>query len=181
MQIKGQEHIAEVFGVAPKTIVEWQAAGFPILKQGKRGVPSEYSTEDCIAWFVQRELDKAGIEGVRDRLARLQADEVEMRIAEKRGLLIPVEQIEPAWTALVSSARSYLRAEPDRLAHLMETMDGVDAKRDMLADTFDEFLTKLSKFDPDEVAADAASVASSAAPFSSQAGTTSEDFGSGMG
>ncbi len=174
MLVKGQEQIAEVFGVAPKTIVEWQEQGFPIGKQGKRGVASEYDTVAVIAWYVQRELDKVGVEGVRDRLARLQADEVEMRIAEKRGLLIPVDQIEPAWVALVTSARSYLRAEPDRLAHLMESMDGIDAKRDMLADTFDEFLTKLSQFDPDDIAA---SAASSAASGMREAGTTAEDVG----
>jgi phage terminase Nu1 subunit (DNA packaging protein) len=150
MRIKGQEHIAEVFGVTPKTIVEWQEQGFPIAVRGQRGVASEYDTSACIAWFVERELQKAGAnETPRDRLARLQGDEAEMRIRERMGELVPAEKIEPAWMALVTAARSYLRAEPDRLAHLLESTEGVDAKRDLLAETFDEFLRKLSTLDPD--------------------------------
>jgi phage terminase Nu1 subunit (DNA packaging protein) len=172
-----KSELAEIFGVSERTLTEWQNDGdLPIKTKGARGQANEYDTEVVITWYVQRELNKVGVEGVRDRLARLQADEVEMRIAEKRGLLIPVEQIEPAWTALVVSAKTYLRSEPDRLAHLLETMEGVDAKRDMLADTFDEFLTKLSKFDPDDVAAAAASAASAAASGVRQTGAATEDF-----
>lgn len=181
MKIKGQEQIAEVFGVAPKTIVEWQEQGFPVAKRGKRGVPSEYETEVCIAWHVQRELDKVGAEAVRDRLTRLQADEVEMRVLERQGKLIPVEQIEPAWTAMVTSARSYLRSEPDRLAHLLDSMDGPDAKRDLLAETFDEFLRKLSTFDADDEAGADHGPAPTHAPRLPQAGAAAEDVGGDMG
>lgn len=177
MNIKGQEQIAAVFGVAPKTIVEWQEQGFPIAVQGQRGIPSEYETQACIAWYVQRELAKAGAETARDRLARLQADEVEMRLQERKGLLIPVEKIEPAWLAMVTAARNFLRSEPDRLAHLLEATDGLDAKRDLLAETFDEFLSKLSSYDISDddglAPADEAGVP--------EAGAPAEDLGSGLG
>ena len=45
MHISGQENIAAVFGVAPKTIVEWQEQGFPVAVRGRPGVPSEFETE----------------------------------------------------------------------------------------------------------------------------------------
>ena len=180
MKIKGQEQIADVLGVAPKTIVEWQEQGFPVAKRGKRGVPSEYDTDVCIAWFVKRELDKLGTEVVRDRLTRLQADEVEMRILERRGQLIPVEQIEPAWIAMVTAARSYLRQEPDRLAHLLDAIEGIDAKRDLIAETFDDFLRKLSTFDPEDAGASDGPAASPASRVQA-VGSAAEDVGSGMG
>ena len=172
-----KSQLEDILGVSHVTLTDWQEHGLPIETRAERkGQSHTYDTGKVIAWMIQRELDKAGIESVRDRLARLQADEVEMRIAEKRGQLIPMDQIEPAWTALVTSARSFLRAEPDRLAHLLDTMEGVDAKRDLLADTYDEFLTKLSRFDPDDFSA--ASAASAAAPGLQQASSASAAFGS---
>ena len=149
MRVIGQEQIALVFGVAAKTIVEWQESGFPIAQQGQRGIASEYDSANCIAWFVKREMDRAGNESARDRLARLQGDEAQLRLDEKRGALIDVAKIEPAWTALIAAARGHLRTEPDRLAHLLETTEGVDAKRDLIAESFDEFLLKLSTYDID--------------------------------
>lgn len=139
-----------MFGVAPKTIVEWQEQGMPIAERGRPGVPSLYDSRACIDWYLQREMNKANVETPRDRLARLQADEVELKLAERRGQLVPADQIEPMWTALVTAAKNHLRAEPDRLAHLLEHAEGVDAKRDMISETFDEFLRKLSKFDPED-------------------------------
>jgi phage terminase Nu1 subunit (DNA packaging protein) len=183
MRIIGQEKIAEVFGVAPKTIVDWQEQGFPISVRGQRGIPSEYDTSACIAWYVERELQKSGAnETPRDRLARLQGDEAEMRIRERMGELVPADKIEPVWMGLVTAARSYLRTEPDRLAHLLEASEGVDAKRDLLAETFDEFLRKLSTFDPDDDDEDTRpNAARATAPGGDEAGAAGEDLGSGVG
>ena len=93
MRIVGQENIASVFGVAPKTIVEWQEQGFPVAMRGGPGVPSEYETEACINWLVDRELKKVQAEKPQDRLARVQADKIEMENMERRGLLISAEQL----------------------------------------------------------------------------------------
>lgn len=95
MLIVGQERIAEVFGVAPKTIVEWQEQGLPIAKRGSPGVPSEYRSDDCIRWLVQREVERANGESAKDRLARLQGDKVEMELAVMRRDLIDAKDIEP--------------------------------------------------------------------------------------
>ena len=95
MHITGQENIAAVFGVAPKTIVEWQEQGFPVAVRGRPGVPSEYESEACIDWLVTREVKKVQLEKPQDRLARVQADKIEMENAERRGLLIPADQLEP--------------------------------------------------------------------------------------
>lgn len=171
--------LEDILGVSHVTLTGWQEQGLPIEARAERkGQSNTYDTAVVIAWMVQRELDKAGVESLRDRLLRQQLEEGDMRIAEKRGRLIPTEQIEPIWTALVTSAKTYLRSEPDRLAHLLETMDGVDAKRDMLAETFDDFLTKLSQFDPDAIAATAASAAAADTSGLRKASTTAEDFGS---
>jgi phage terminase Nu1 subunit (DNA packaging protein) len=96
MLIVGQEKIAEVFGVAPKTIVEWQEQGLPIAKRGSPGVPSEYRSEECISWLVQREVDRTNGESQKDRLARLQGDKVERELRIMDRELIEAKEIEPA-------------------------------------------------------------------------------------
>ncbi len=183
MRIKGQENIAAVFGVAPKTIVEWQEQGFPIAFQGQRGIASEYESEACIEWLVKREVGKVqGAESPKDRLDRLRGDEAAMRIAEKNGQLVPVETIEPAWTEMVLSARNFLRAAHDRLAHLLEATPGVDAKRDLLAETFDEFLGKLAKHEPgDDADSGARSADRDDAPGARALRTAAEDDGGPVG
>lgn len=148
MRITGQENIARMFGVAPKTIVDWQEQGFPVAVRGRPGVPSVFDAPACIEWFVQREVAKVQGETPRDRLARLQAEEIELRLDEKRGLLVPTSKIEPLWLAMVSSAKSYLRSQTDDLAELLETTEGVEAKRDLIGETFDQFLVRLSNYDP---------------------------------
>lgn len=145
MRIVGQEQIAEVFGVAPKTIVEWQEQGMPIAVRGRPGVPSEYDSDACIAWYVDREVKKVQAEKPQDRLARLQADKIELELAEKRGLLLPADQIEPKIRAAMIAAREMWRNEPARLAR---EVPGKPIKEieDLLAGSFEAFLMKVARW-----------------------------------
>lgn len=145
MRIVGQEKIAELFGVAAKTIVEWQEQGMPIAQRGSPGVPSEYESEACINWMIDREVKKVQIERPQDRLARVQADKIEMENAEKRGLLIPTDQLEPKLRAAMIAAREHWRNEPSRLAR---EVPGKPIKEieELLAAAFDGFLVKLSRW-----------------------------------
>lgn len=158
MRVAGQAAIADVFGVAPKTINEWQALGFPIAARGAPGIPSEFDTPACIRWMVEREVRKVtGGETSKDRLARLQGDKIEMELAVERGHLVPAATIEPAMKAAIVTARERIRGEPARIAAALEGKDA-EAREILLRDLFDEVLGKLSKWqplaeDPDEAAA----------------------------
>lgn len=145
MRIIGQENIAAVFGVAPKTIVEWQEQGFPVAVRGGPGVPSEYETEACIGWLVDREIRKVQAESPQNRLARLQADKIEMENAEKRGQLIPTDQLEPKLRAAMVAAREAWRNEPSQLAREVQGKTAQEIE-DMLVATFDTFLVRLSRW-----------------------------------
>jgi terminase small subunit / prophage DNA-packing protein len=153
VRIVGQEQIAAVFGVAPKTIVEWQDQGLPIALRGSPGIPSEYETEACINWMIDREVKKVQIERPQDRLARVQADKIEMENAEKRGLLIPADQLEPKLRAAMIAAREHWRNEPARLAR---EIPGKPIKEieEQLAASFDAFLVKLSRWPEAQVVDD---------------------------
>jgi hypothetical protein len=134
-----------MFGVAVKTINEWQDQGLPVALRGEfaGGVPNEYESKDCIAWLVERETGKVRGENPRDRLARLQADAIEMDNATKRGELIPASQIEPKMLAAVVSARESWRNEPSRLSRMIGGKPA-DEVESLLQQAFDGFLHRLS-------------------------------------
>ena len=144
MRIIGQERVADLFGVAPKTIVEWQEAGFPVAQRGGPGVPSEYESADCIAWMVNRELGKVQNESPRDRVFRLQADNLEIDLAEKRGRLIPVDAVEPKWRAACLAAREALLRDRRRLAARLDGVTDRQERERLIGECHETFLRKLS-------------------------------------
>ena len=80
----------------------------------------------------------------------MQGDKVELEIAEKLSNLIPVSEIKPAWNALVAYVKSFLDQQPDRLAQLLEVTEGLEARRELLAEEFDDILRHLSEYEPPE-------------------------------
>ncbi|HRQ47782.1 MAG TPA: terminase small subunit [Rhodocyclaceae bacterium] len=141
--MRGQETVADVFGVAPKTIVEWQEQGFPVALRGGPGVPSEYETADCIRWLVEREVRKVQGESPNDRLARVKADAIEMDNAERRGLLVRADAVEPRLRAAFVAAREMWIAEPKRLARAVLGL-GEDEAEQLLQESFEAFLQRLA-------------------------------------
>lgn len=145
MRIIGQTEIAGIFGVSARTITEWQAAGMPVAVQGGPGVPGEYESDACIRWLVAREVSKVQGESPKDRLARLQGDQLEMDLAERRGQLIEAGAVEPAMRAAIVSARERIRNEPARIAAALEGQ-GKAQREALLRDLFDEALAKLGQW-----------------------------------
>lgn len=131
-----------MFGVAPKTIVEWQEQGLPIAQRGGPGVASEYESADCIRWYVEREVRKVQDESPNDRLARVKADSIEMDNAERRGKLIPADLLEPKLQAAFVDAREkWLNVVPRLARELPADAAGREA---MLQREFEAFLARLA-------------------------------------
>lgn len=154
MIVKGREAIANIFGVTVKTIHEWHDQGLPIASRGSPGVPSEYDTEACIKWRVDRELGKVQAERPQDRLARVQADKIERENTKRRRVLIPADQLEPKLRAALVYARKLWGDKPARLARDISDKP-VKEIEELLAVEFDDFLVKLSSWPMDQAAAEA--------------------------
>lgn len=145
MRVKGQEQISAMFGVAPKTITEWQVLGFPVAFQGGPGVASEYDAPACIKWLIDREVRKVQSESPKDRVLRLQGDKLEQDLLKDAKLLIPADEVEPLWASAVLNAREFLSGEPARLASLTIGMEK-PAIEELLRASFAEFLARLSNW-----------------------------------
>lgn len=144
MRIKGQETVAAAFGVAPKTIVMWQEEGFPVAVRGARGIASEYDLPACITWFTERAVRKAVTETPRDRLARAQAESVEFDLKQKRGQFVPVEVIEPKWTAAVVAAREQLLRTRRRIVEKVERAKTRKEREQAVGEEHEAFLRTLA-------------------------------------
>lgn len=144
MRVIGLPNIADLFGVAPKTIVEWQATGFPVAVQGGRGVPNEYDATACVRWLIEREVRKVQVEQPQDRLARVQADKIEMENAERRGVLIPADMLEPKLKAAFVTARTKWMDAVPRLAR--ELPADPAAREAVLQSEFEGFLHNLANW-----------------------------------
>lgn len=145
MRIKGQEQVASVFGVAPKTITEWQVMGFPVVVQGGPGVASEYDTPACVQWLVDREVRKVRVESPKERVFRLQGDKLEQEALKEARLLIPASEVEPLWASAVLGAREFLVGEPPRLASLAIGL-AKPMLEALLRESFDQLLMRLSNW-----------------------------------
>lgn len=145
MRVTGQQGIADMFGVSRETIDNWQQQGLPVAKRGGPGVPSEYDSAPCIAWYVDREVGKVQAEKPGDRLARLKADEIELNLAERRGLLIPAEQLEPKLKAAFVAAREAWLNEPGQLSRAIQGKSE-SATELLLQEAFEGFLMRLSQW-----------------------------------
>lgn len=142
MIITGQQQIADTFDVSRETIDTWQKEGMPVLARGGPGTPSQYDSAKCITWLVEREVRKVQGDRPQDRLARAQAEKVEMDNAERRGLLIPASLLEPKLKSAFTWARTtWLDAVP-RLAR--ELPADPATREEMLQAEFEAFLRRLA-------------------------------------
>lgn len=145
-KVVNKRELSEFLGVSQQTLTEWQAdEQFPVVARGARGEENQYDTAEVVNWRIAHAVRKAVQESPRDRLTRLQADMLSLDLAEREKQLIPVDQVEPAWTNLAVTAVAFLRGQPSRLAGLLHATSAMDAKRALLKEAFDEFLTRLGR------------------------------------
>lgn len=144
-KIVNQTQLAEFLGTSDVTLWQWQKEGLPIKTRNLRGLSNEYDTADVVKWLVARAEKKAsGGETQEQRLKRVQADKIEMEIAQLRQELVPAADIEARWAAMIMAARNRLLSMPGQLAELLEIAQGASAKRDVLIEEFDKVLQELS-------------------------------------
>lgn len=138
--------LSEILGISESSLTEWQKESppLPVVAYGGLGVDGKYDSVAVIRWMVDRALRKAQIETPRDRLARVQADMVEIQLAEKRREVIPTAEIRPAWIGFAVELSQAFRAMPANSAPLLFQMGDQDAMRALLEETVDDILTRFA-------------------------------------
>ena len=113
-----------------------------------------------------------GLDLVRERVLTERVDrELKLlQVAEKRGLLINVEQLEPELMNMVSAFRTELLARDDKLAAELATLYGIDIDVSVITAHTYAALEQLARYDPG-----GRGVAGQAGGDSPSAGTTDDD------
>lgn len=134
-----QQELTGLLGVTRATIHEWQDDGLPYAV---REWGNEYHLPAVIRWLHRRSLI-GGDETPKDRLARVQADRIEIEIARERKEVIPASEIAEAWARIVMTVRAGILNLPSN-AHALEATPGVEAKYDLLQSRCNDLLDNLS-------------------------------------
>lgn len=117
----------------------------PVLERGGPNKPSAFESADVHRWLLDRAVAKAnGGESPRDRVFRLQGDNLELEMAEKRGRLVDADQIEPKMRAAIVAAREGLLRERRRLAALLEGVTDRRRREDIIGHAHETFLRRLA-------------------------------------
>ena len=136
--------LAALLGVARRTIQRWR-------KRKDAPQPADGGFHDVAAWheFMRRhDLKSDGIAteeelALRLRKLRAEAEERELRVAQKKQLYVSAEDVRQAWTANVESATMLFRSKFEQA--LPAVLSGFDATgiQDECRRAIDEVLTML--------------------------------------
>jgi phage terminase Nu1 subunit (DNA packaging protein) len=161
-KIVGKAELAKRTGRAVPTVDSWIRRGLPFVSKGGPGKKWEIDTAAAIEWIVQHRAtgfrsgpqpavkigetsdDDLDLTEERARLAKEQADRIALENAERRGGLIPVDDVVELWAKRIAAARAQLRGVPvqARMSGALPNLTPVEADR--LLDIIDAALTELA-------------------------------------
>ncbi|MGS4945536.1 terminase small subunit [Meridianimarinicoccus sp. RP-17] len=157
--------MADYLGIAMPTLDEWVRRGCPVRERGGRGKQWKFNSADVIRWREQdiREERAAlsandhSIDELKKRKLAAEAELAELDAAERRGEVIPADQVERGWMLISGEVRAtLLGAFPPRLARRLIGVDGETAIKRIVIEEVELALQVLADADIDEVlAADA--------------------------
>lgn len=120
-----QLELAEVLRVSAKTIQQWDREGLrdaARLETGRKR-ESRYDLVRAFWWFHEREVrrvtaeaDGSELDAAKLRKLQAEADAKELELAEKRGELVPLDEVEDLVRESLEAVDSVLRHSPSRFA-----------------------------------------------------------------
>ena len=116
-----------------------------------------------------------GLDLTRERVMteRVDREMKELLLAEKRGSLVNVEQLEPALTQMVVAFRTEVLTLVDKIKTDLDALYGIDIDQAVLADLTHDALDQLARYDPER--------AGTGAPAGEAGGAAPADDDDGMG
>lgn len=149
MKLLNKRGLSEMLEVSEVTLTAWQkeTPPMPVHELRERiGQENAYRPADVIRWMIERELRRLQVERPGDRLDRLRGDREELELAKLRRTLIPTDEIEPALDQYVTDVLNNLQGIPERYAGLLQAVEDVEGKRQLLEDLVREVRDELGNY-----------------------------------
>jgi len=90
-----RQQLAVLMGVAVDTVTHWAKEGMPVEVSGGRGKESTYDAVTCLDWQRMR-LGKNAKEAAQTRSVTRDAELKELKLAEQRRELVPMDVVKKA-------------------------------------------------------------------------------------
>jgi hypothetical protein len=133
-----QQAVAELLG---KLGIEWRAASLDTIRiayiRHLRGQASGHKSDDGMDLIKERVLSE-----------RVDRELKELMVAEKRGLLINVSQLEPELMNMIGAFRAELLSRDDKLASDLATLYGIQVDVTILNEFTNAALEQFCRYDP---------------------------------
>ena len=151
-----KRELSRVFNISERTLTEHLKAGLPfVTAPEKRGQSYQFDTSDVFRWLVEREITKrlpAGNESLDPQRERAALDnarrrEIELRLQEREGVLIPADRVEETWLRLVHTFRSRMLVLPSKVAPLVAAEFDAAKISGMIESLIHEALAELAESD----------------------------------
>lgn len=160
------EVVSKFLNITPRRVQ--QLAGEGVIPKGARG---KYHLVGSIRGYIKYLQDRVenrstgggDMHEERMRLTRLQSDELELRLIERKGQLVNVAQLETELQSMVVAFRTELQARDDKLKDDLDALYGIDTDRALIEEYTRAALEHLARYDPSGQGIGAASDATGAA------------------
>jgi terminase small subunit / prophage DNA-packing protein len=128
--LANREEMAGILGISPTTLDRYVALGCPISSRGTVRREYRFNSAQVIAWRDERKAAALAAENpaaatvtdAKKRHAMAVAELVELKLAERRGQMIAIDDVLPAISEQLAAVRSRLLAMPGRLAQSVAAM-----------------------------------------------------------
>lgn len=140
-KIVNRQEIGEIMDVSQQTISDWLAKGMPVIDRGAAFNDAAYDTGAVVRWYVEWKIAGVKGESQKERLDRVTADLRELDLQKRRGELLELEAVVPAWKGLVNTTRR-------RLLAIASAPEIPEAVRPALATLLADALRDLADHDP---------------------------------
>ena len=115
-----KNELATIFGVSTTTVDNWLFKGLPFEKKGTRGKSYKFSLPEVIEWRINtkknQDVADLTLEDIRKRKELADAEMKELELEEKKGSLVPVEEVKKEASALAVIVGQRLYSIPSKIA-----------------------------------------------------------------
>ncbi|MEO8804650.1 MAG: MarR family transcriptional regulator [Burkholderiaceae bacterium] len=152
------EIVSKFLNITPRRVQQLAADG--VIPRGERG---KYHLVGAIRGYIKflqerieaRAGEDGGLHDERTRLARLQSEDLELRLAERRGQLVNATQYESAVGYAVMATRAELLTRDDKLKAELDALYGIDIDLSILNEHTRSALSQLARYDAGGAGVDA--------------------------
>lgn len=124
-RLVSQRALADGFEVSARTVQQWDRDGLrDAARQQSSGREASYDVFAAARWLIERERARAvkattaddELNAARLRKLEAEAESMELNLAEKRGEMVPLDEVEGLVRESLEAVDSVLRHSPSRFA-----------------------------------------------------------------